>query len=70
MQRPANLGELGILYLWTLIKVALYKSFILTNLEYFSPLLLGVGKVQANHYIKDSDRAREITVLLRTLKYM
>ena len=37
--------------------LALYKSFILPHLEYCSPLLLGVGKVQANkiedanHYI-------------------
>ena len=27
---------------------ALYKPFILPHLEYFSSLLLGVGKVQAN----------------------
>ena len=40
-----------------------FKSFILPHPEYCSPLLLGVGKVQA-------DRAREIIVLPRTLKYM
>ena len=40
-----------------------FKSFILPDPEYCSPLLLGVGKVQA-------DRAREIIVLPRTLKYM
>ena len=39
------------------VMLALYKSFILPHLEYCSPLLLGVGKVQANkiedpnHYI-------------------
>ena len=39
------------------VMLALYNSFILANLEYCSPLLLGVGKVQANkvedanHYI-------------------
>ena len=39
------------------VMLALYKSFILPNLENCSPLLLGVGKVQANkiedanHYI-------------------
>ena len=49
------------------VMLALYKSFILPNLEYCSPLLLGVGKVQAN---KIEDRAREIIVLPRTLKYM
>ena len=30
------------------VMLALYKSFILPHLEYCSPLLLGVGKVQAN----------------------
>ena len=30
------------------VMLALYNSFILPNLEYCSPLLLGVGKVQAN----------------------
>ena len=40
-----------------------FKSLILPHPEYCSPLLLGVGKVQA-------DRAREIIVLPRTLKYM
>ena len=43
--------------------VPAFKSFILPHPEYCSPLLLGVGKVQA-------DRAREIIVLPRTLKYM
>ena len=39
------------------VMLALYKSFILPHLEYCSPLLLGVGKVEANkiedanHYI-------------------
>ena len=39
------------------VMLALYKSFMLPHLEYRSPLLLGVGKVQANkiedvnHYI-------------------
>ena len=54
-----------------------FKSFILPHPEYCSPLLLGVGKVQANkiedanHYrVKDTDGAREIIVLPRTLKYM
>ena len=49
--------------------LALYKCFILSHLEYCSPLLLGVGKVQVNK-IEDTDRAREIIVLPRTLKYM
>ena len=65
------MGELGVLYLWTLtiiIMLALYKSFILPHLEYCSPplpppSLLGVGKVQ----VKDTDRAREIIVLPRTI---
>ena len=59
------------------VMLALYKSFILPHLEYCSPLLIGVGKVQANkiedanHYIfRDTHRAREIIVLPRTLKYM
>ena len=43
--------------------ISAFKSFILPHPEYCSPLLLGVGKVQA-------DRAREIIVLPRTLKYM
>ena len=43
--------------------VPAFKSFILPHPEYCSPLLLGVGKVEA-------DRAREIIVLPRTLKYM
>ena len=51
------------------VMLALYKSFILSHLEYCSPLLLGVGKVQVNK-IEDTDRAREIIVLPRTLKYM
>ena len=39
------------------VMLALYKSFFLPHLEYCTPLLLGVGKVQvnkieyANHYI-------------------
>ena len=40
---------------------ALYKSFILPHLEYYSSLLLGVGKVQANK-IEDAN-----LYLLRTL---
>ena len=57
------------------VMLALYKSFILPHLEYCSPLLLGVGKVQANkiedpNYYNDTDRAREIIVLPRTLTYM
>ena len=53
MRRPVHLGELGILD----VMLALYKSFILPHLEYCGPLLLGVGKIQANkiedasHYI-------------------
>ena len=67
----AHLGQLGVLY----VMLALYKSFILPHLEYCSPLLLGVGKVQANkiedtNYYNDTDRAREIIVLPRTLTYM
>ena len=52
MRRPAHLGESGVLYLWTLC-----QQYILPRLEYCSPLLLGMGKVQANkiedanHYI-------------------
>ena len=41
--------------------LALYKSFILPHLEYCSPLLLGVGKVQANK-IEDANH-----YILRTL---
>ena len=36
------------------VMLALYKSFILSHLEYFSPLLLGVGKVLA-HKIEDAN---------------
>ena len=43
------------------VMLALYKSFILPHLEYCSPLLLGVGKVQANK-IEDADY-----YILRTL---
>ena len=55
--------------------LALYKSFILPHLQYCIPLLLGVGKVQANKiedanhlYIKDTDGARKIIVFPRTHK--
>ena len=51
------------------VMLALYKSLILPHLEYCSPLLLGLGRRQSL-YIKDTDRAREIIVLSRTLKYM
>ena len=57
MRRPVHLGELGILD----VMLALYKSFILPHLEYCSPLLLGVGKVQANK-IEDTNH-----YILRTL---
>ena len=43
------------------IMLALYKSFILPHLEYCSPLLLGVWKVQANK-IEDANH-----YILRTL---
>ena len=43
------------------VMLALYKSFILPHLEYCSPLLLGVGKVQANK-IEDANH-----YILRTL---
>ena len=73
-----HLGELRILYQpYGCYASIIYTSFILPHLQYCSPLLLGVGKVQTNkiedfnHYItKDSDRAREIIVLPGTLKYM
>ena len=60
MRRPAHLGELGVLCLMD-IMLALYKSFILPHLEYCSPFLLGVGKVQANK-IEDAN-----DYILRTL---
>ena len=44
------------------IMLALYKSFISPNLEYCSPLLLGMGKVQANTKIGDANHD-----ILRTL---
>ena len=43
------------------VMLALYKSFILPHLEYCSPLLLGMGKVQANK-IEDANH-----YILRTL---
>ena len=43
------------------VMLALYKSFILPHLEHCSPLLLGVGKVQANK-IEDANH-----YILRTL---
>ena len=43
------------------VMLALYKSFILPHLEYCIPLLLGVGKVQANK-IEDANH-----YILRTL---
>ena len=43
------------------VMLALYKSFILPHLEYCCPLLLGVGKVQANK-IEDANH-----YILRTL---
>ena len=60
------MGELGVLYLWTLIIIimlALYKSFILPHLEYCSPPPVRGGESPG----KDTDRAREIIVLPRTL---
>ena len=59
------------------VMMALYKSFILPHLQYCIPLLLGVGKVQANKiedanhlYIKDTDGARKIIVIPRTHKIL
>ena len=52
MRRPAHLGDLRILYLDVML--ALYKSFILPHLENCRPLLLGVGKVQANKIEDDN----------------
>ena len=43
------------------VMLALYKSFILLHLEYCSPLLLEVGKIQANK-IEDANH-----YILRTL---
>ena len=43
------------------VMLALYKSFILPHLEYCSPLLLGLGRVQANK-IEDANH-----YILRTL---
>lgn len=57
------------------VMLALYKSFISPHVEYCCPLLLGVRKVLAyktegtNHYIY-TDRAWEIIILPRTLKYL
>ena len=47
MRRPGHLGELGILLPMD-VMLAFYKSFILPHLEHCSPLLLRVGKIQAN----------------------
>ena len=44
------------------IMLALYKSFISPHQEYCSPLLLGMGKVQANSKIGDTN-----DYILRTL---
>ena len=58
MQRLAHLGELCILYQpYGHYGSIIYTSFILPHLQYCSPLLLRVGKVQtnkiedANHYV-------------------
>ena len=61
MRRPAHLGELGALYLYMDVVLGLHKSFILLRLEYYRPLLLGVGKVQSNK-IEDTNH-----YILRTL---
>ena len=68
LRRPAHLGELGVLWtlcqhssLWTMDVMPAFKSFILPHPEYCSPLLLGVGKVQANK-IEDANH-----YILRTL---
>ena len=45
------------------VMLALNKSFISPHLEYCSPLLLGMGKVQANSKIEDANH-----YILRTLK--
>ena len=50
--------------------LASYNSFILAHLEYCSPLLLGVGKVQANN-IEDANRyiLRALTGHGKSLSY-
>ena len=60
----AKTGALGRIWRFVPMDVmlALYKSFILPNLEYCSPLLLGMGKVQANTKIGDANHD-----ILRTL---
>ena len=49
---------------------ALYNSFILPHLEHCSPLLLGVGKVQANN-IEDANHyiLRALTGHVKSLSY-
>ena len=57
----AKTGALRRIRRFVPMDVVLYKSFILPHLEYCSPLLLGVGKVQANK-IEDANH-----YILRTL---